>query len=98
MSAANGKHRIDIVYKSDPVRGEVWKRIFAAEAPEMNLRFWSEASDTSETRYLVAWIPPDGLETRFPKLDILFSMGAGVDQLDIAAIPGHRRYRPHGRP
>jgi glyoxylate/hydroxypyruvate reductase A len=86
MSTIDGRRKIEVVYKSDPVRGEVWRRIFAEEAPEMALRFWPEAGDTSETRYLAAWIPPDELARRFPRLDILFSMGAGVDQLDIAAI------------
>jgi glyoxylate/hydroxypyruvate reductase A len=81
--------RIGVVYKSDPVRGQVWARIFAQEAPEMELRLWPDVGDTSEIRYLVAWLPPDHLPSRFPKLEVLFSTGAGIDQLDLARLPPH---------
>ncbi|MBV9247859.1 MAG: glyoxylate/hydroxypyruvate reductase A [Acetobacteraceae bacterium] len=81
--------RTSVVYKSDPVRGEVWARIFAQEAPEMELRIWPDVGDTSEVHYLVAWLPPDDLPRQFPKLEVLFSTGAGIDQLDLAAVPAH---------
>ena len=81
--------RIGVVYKADPVRGQVWARIFAQEAPEMELRLWPDVGDTSEVRYLVAWLPPDALPRRFPKLEVLFSTGAGIDQLNLARLPSH---------
>ena len=81
--------RIGVIYKSDPVRGQVWARIFAQEAPEMELRLWPDVGDTSEVRYLVAWLPPDDLPSRFPKLEVLFSTGAGIDQLNLARLPPH---------
>ena len=33
------------------------------------------------------WEPPDDLAQRFPNLDILFSVGAGVDQFDVSRLP-----------
>lgn len=87
MSRSEGLGRIGVVYKSDPVRGGVWKRIFETEAPEMALRVWPDVGDAAETRYLVAWLPPNDLASRFRKLEVLFSTGAGIDQLDLAAIP-----------
>lgn len=78
-----------LVYKSDARRGEVWKRVFAAEMPEVDFRFWSSSVETLDATYLVAWTPPDRLQAAFPRLEVLFSVGAGVDQLNLSAIPGH---------
>ena len=38
-------------------------------------------------RYLATWVAPADLGTQFPKLELLFSTGAGVDQFDLAALP-----------
>jgi glyoxylate/hydroxypyruvate reductase A len=76
-----------VVYKSDPVRGQVWKRIFEAEAPDMALAIWPDTGDTSDVRYLVAWLPPEDLASRFPSLEVLFASGAGIDQLDLDKVP-----------
>jgi glyoxylate/hydroxypyruvate reductase len=38
-------------------------------------------------RYLAAWLPPDDLDRRFPNLELLFSVGAGIDQFDLGALP-----------
>jgi glyoxylate/hydroxypyruvate reductase len=81
--------RIGVVYKSDPMRGQVWARIFAQDAPEMELRLWPDIGDSSKVRYLVAWLPPDDLPRRFPKLEVLFSTGTGIDQLNFAGLPPH---------
>lgn len=78
-----------VLYKSDPVRGEVWREIFAREAPELGFRIWPDVGDPAAIRYLVAWMPPPDLATAFPRLEVVFSAGAGVDQLDLSAIPSH---------
>jgi glyoxylate/hydroxypyruvate reductase len=82
---------IAVVYKSEPVRGQIWKRIFAAEASDMALRMWPDVGDTGDVRYLVAWLPPDDLGEKFPALEVLFSAGAGIDQLDLDKVPSHVR-------
>jgi glyoxylate/hydroxypyruvate reductase len=74
-------------YKADPQRGRQWAEIFAREAPEVDFRLWPEVGDTHAVRYLAAWQPPDDLGARWPKLELLFSTGAGVDQFDFAALP-----------
>jgi len=38
-------------------------------------------------RYLIAWTAPDDLIARLPNLEILFSVGAGIDQLEPARLP-----------
>ena len=75
------------VYKADPQRGRQWAEIFRDEAPEIEFRLWPETGDGEDVRYLAAWEPPADLATRFPKLQLLLSTGAGVDQFDFAALP-----------
>jgi hypothetical protein len=38
-------------------------------------------------RKLGVWHPPADIVTTYPNLQVLFSLGAGVDQLDLAALP-----------
>ena len=75
------------VYKSDPVRGEVWAKLFAEQAPQYDFRTWPDTGDPAAVRYLYAWIPPPDLMQFFPNLRVLFSAGAGVDQFDFDALP-----------
>jgi glyoxylate/hydroxypyruvate reductase A len=75
------------VYKADPVRGAEWARLFAAKAPDIPFHIWPDTGDARHVRYLAAWLPPADIEQRFPKLEVLFSTGAGVDQIDLAALP-----------
>jgi glyoxylate/hydroxypyruvate reductase A len=74
------------LYKSEPVRGAIWRRMFAEQLPDLPFRIWPDAGDRAAVRYLAAWTLPDDLH-EFPNLKILFSVAAGVDQLDIARIP-----------
>jgi glyoxylate/hydroxypyruvate reductase A len=76
-----------VLYKSDPVRGATWARIFAEQAPEIEFRMWPDCGDPSDVECLVAWNPPADLLARLPRLRVLFSVGAGVDQLDLDAVP-----------
>ena len=75
------------LYKADPERGAEWARLFAEKAPELPFRLWPDIGDPAAVRYLAAWEPPDDLAQRFPNLDILFSVGAGVDQFDVSRLP-----------
>jgi glyoxylate/hydroxypyruvate reductase len=77
-----------VLYKSDPLRGEVWARRFAEFAPDIPFRVWPDIGDPAAIRYLVAW-QPDDLPATLPALEVVFSVGAGVDQLDLTRIPAH---------
>jgi glyoxylate/hydroxypyruvate reductase len=78
---------MSFLYKSDPVRGAVWAEQFARKMPGLPFRIWPDSGDASEVRYLAAWEPPEDLATRFPNLEVLFSVGAGIDQFDFSIIP-----------
>jgi glyoxylate/hydroxypyruvate reductase A len=76
------------LYKADPARGAEWASWFAAKAPEIEFAQWPWEGDPARVRYLAAWEPPAALGA-FPQLELLFSVGAGVDQFDFTCIP-HR--------
>lgn len=74
------------VYKADPARGAVWARLFAEKAPQFDFRLWPDVPDPAQVKYLAAWLlPPDMAAYR--NLEVLFCVGAGVDQLDLAQVP-----------
>ena len=78
---------MSFVYKSDPTRGPAWAKLFAEKRPDLPFHLWPDTGDPKAVRYLAAWIPPDDILGTFPNLEILFSMGAGVDQFDFSKLP-----------
>lgn len=80
-----------LLYTSDPERGRVWRNIFAAEAPDVGFVETIDGHDPATIRYLAAWNPAASLISKLPALEILFSIGAGVDQFDMVAMPDRVR-------
>ena len=59
-----------------------WEHELGTLAPDRDLRLWPERlGDASEVRYACVWKPPPGLLGRLPRLEAIFSLGAGVDHL-----------------
>ena len=77
------------VYKANATRGAEWARFFAARAPELPFRLWPDVGDPARVRYLAAWMPPENIAATFPNLELVFSVGAGVDQFDVSRLPPH---------
>ena len=78
-----------VLYKANMVRGAEWARFFAERAPHLPFRLWPDIGDPADVRYLVAWVPPDDIAATFPNLELVFSVGAGVDQFDASKLPPH---------
>ena len=76
-----------LLYKSTIERGRVWQALFAEHAPYLDFRIWPDVGDPGEIRYLAAWELPPNLPATLPNLEVIFSVGAGVDQLDLSLIP-----------
>ena len=59
-----------------------WDRRFRALAPDRDIRLWPDRTgDPADIVYACAWKPPRGLLAGFPHLEVIFSLGAGVDHL-----------------
>jgi len=76
-----------IVYKASAERAQLWADAFARQAPRLPFRIWPDIGDPAEVEYLLVWQPPDKIVETFPNLKLIFSAGAGVDQLDFTKIP-----------
>src|SRR5581483_10226275 len=77
------------LYKANPTRGLRWAKYFAAQAPDLPFRMWPDFGDPKAVRYLAIWVPPDNIMATFPNVELIFSVGAGVDQFDLAQLPPH---------
>jgi glyoxylate/hydroxypyruvate reductase A len=60
----------------------------ARELPDLPFALDPTEVDPDAVRYLITWLVPDDL-TRYRNLEILFSIGAGVDQFRTEKVPAH---------
>lgn len=78
------------VFNSDAARGAVFRGRFAQALPDVPFVVGLDGVDPDAVRYLLSWKPPEDL-ARYRNLEILFSIGAGVDQFRAAPPPAHVR-------
>lgn len=76
------------LFNSDAKRGAIFADAFARELPDLPFSMDQATVDPEAVRYLITWTVPDNL-TRYKNLEILFSIGAGVDQFRVDAVPDH---------
>jgi len=80
-----------MLHTGDPERGLLWQAVFADLVPEVQFRCSGDAVPLHEVRYLVAWTLDRDLIASLTALEVVFSIGAGVDQLDLSVVPLHVR-------
>ena len=51
------------------------------QAPELDVRVWPDVGHIEDIRYALAWGPPVGALKTIPNLQLIVSVGAGVDHL-----------------
>jgi glyoxylate/hydroxypyruvate reductase A len=74
------------LFNSDARRGAIFADAFARELPDVPFTIDAATVDPDAVRYLISWTVPDNL-ARYRNLEILFSIGAGVDQLSLDTVP-----------
>jgi glyoxylate/hydroxypyruvate reductase A len=60
---------------------ESWRQRFRRRLPDMEIVALGEPFDRSAVRFAASWKHPEGALTGLPKLEAIFSLGAGVDHL-----------------
>ena len=75
-----------LLFNSDAERGRVFREAFAIALPDLTFSTDAATVDPQDVRYLVTWTAPDDLD-RYANLEIVFSIGAGVDQFRIDRLP-----------
>jgi glyoxylate/hydroxypyruvate reductase A len=73
------------LFNSDAQRSAVFRGAFARELPHLPFADDPAAVDPDLVRYVISWTVPETLE-RYRNLEILFSVGAGVDQFPLGTI------------
>ena len=76
------------LFHSDVYRGAIFRDAFARDLPDLLFSMDPGTVDPATVRYLITWTVPEDL-TRYRNLEVLFSIGAGVDQFRIADVPAH---------
>lgn len=78
-----------VLLKTDPGRAARWAAYFAAHAPDIEFRTWPQTGNLADIRYFIGWQAERELLAAMPKLEVFFASGAGVDHLDLGALPAH---------
>ncbi len=64
---------------------EVWYAALIAELkqgiPNLDLRVWPECGKPEDINVALAWKPPVGILSKFPNLQLIISLGAGVEHI-----------------
>jgi glyoxylate/hydroxypyruvate reductase A len=76
------------LFNSDAARGAVFREVFARELPDLEFLHSDQEVEPERVRYLITWTVPDEI-SRYRNLEVLFSIGAGVDQFKADIVPGH---------
>ncbi|MBA5803598.1 MULTISPECIES: 2-hydroxyacid dehydrogenase [Rhizobium] len=74
------------LFNSDAKRGAIFAKAFARELPDIAFSMDPQSVEPDAVRYLITWTVPQDL-ARYRNLEILFSIGAGIDQFRIDAVP-----------
>ena len=74
------------LFLCDAERGAVFARAFAEHLDGVRFSMDLDAVDPNDVRYIMTWKPPKDLE-RYPNLDAVFCIGAGVDQFTNDSLP-----------
>lgn len=76
-----------LLYLADAERGAEWASLFTQRAPEIAFEYRPDQISPQTVRYLAVWHPPEDMLQRYTNVEIVFSLGAGVDQFDLTKIP-----------
>lgn len=79
-----------MIYLYSPDQQDLYCELLKKALPDCPIACWPEEVDVQRVTHVAAWAPPAGFYKRFPNLQAVFVMGAGVDQiLQSNEIPEH---------
>lgn len=70
-----------LVFYSAVDDAAAWRAALTAELPGLDVRTGDDVGDPADIRYALVWTPPNGFFSRFPNLELVINLGAGVDAL-----------------
>lgn len=57
-----------------------YTRLFKEALPDWHIAVWPDEVNAEAVTHIAAWMPPEGFFNRFPNLQVVFALGAGVDR------------------
>lgn len=78
---------MQLAYYGDENRGRAWQEAVTRALPQVRFLRWPDIGDAAQVRHIVAWTLPDEVIAALPNIEVLFSVGAGIDQLDVTRLP-----------
>jgi glyoxylate/hydroxypyruvate reductase A len=74
------------LFNSDAERGRIFAAAFARDLPDLPFVTDATAVDPAAVRFVLTWSLPADL-AHYRNLEVIFCIGAGVDQFDLDALP-----------
>jgi glyoxylate/hydroxypyruvate reductase len=82
--------RPTLLFSSDIDDPRPWRALFARERPDVEFRIWPDVGDLSDITHALVWRISDGALKLLPNLEVVFALGAGIDQIiKDPEFPGH---------
>lgn len=76
-----------IVFSSDLDDPRAWAEAVMSRRPDLVMTDWREIEDPAAVEFALVWKPPPGGLGRYPNLKGIQSLGAGINQLNLAELP-----------
>ncbi|HYE51733.1 MAG TPA: glyoxylate/hydroxypyruvate reductase A [Azospirillaceae bacterium] len=70
-----------LLFVSAHDNADPWIAELTRQVPGLTVWRWPDMPDPAAVRYALVWKPPPGLLATLPNLEVVFSLGAGVDAL-----------------
>jgi glyoxylate/hydroxypyruvate reductase A len=70
-----------ILFKSTAASQARWRPYLMAAWPRRDIRYWPEIGDKAAIDYALVWHPEPGLLASLPNLQLIVSLGAGIDHI-----------------
>jgi glyoxylate/hydroxypyruvate reductase A len=71
-----------LLFLSEADPADAWREALLAEMPGLDFRAWpDEVGDPADIDLALVWLPPPGELSRYPNLQAILSLGAGIDSL-----------------
>ncbi|WP_289027967.1 glyoxylate/hydroxypyruvate reductase A [uncultured Paraglaciecola sp.] len=78
-----------ILFRGPQDRNDCWRAMFADALPSVVWHHWPNVEDKAAIDVIIAWKLPRDYQQDYPNLRVIFSVGAGVDQLNLDTVPEH---------
>ena len=78
-----------LLFRSPSDPAEPWREALEAELDDLHVRVWPDIGPPEDIDYALIWASPDRMLHDLPNLQVVFSLGAGVDHLMGPEVPAH---------